>query len=227
MLALYGTMTLGDAVLGRPAVSWPDTRQARAQVESLIDRIHARLLASQTATAALESWCADQKLAIAPAIRARIISSTDKPPTPEQRERLRIDATEPVKYRRVELTCGEYVLSEADNWYVPSRLTADMNGIVETTDTPFGRAVAALRPYRKTFSFTRLWAPARSSAGQGALPDRMREPAHEPDMAVPARSLDIPWGLLEHRALVFSGDDVPFAEVRETYTRNVLGLAAP
>lgn len=221
MLGLYGTMISGDAVLARPASSWPDTSLGRAQVQSLIESLHARLLASQTATAALEAWCADQKLAIVPAIKARIIPGILKPITKEQRERLQIGEGEPVKYRRVELTCGDYVLSEADNWYVPGRLTADMNGTVETTDTPFGRAVAALRPYRKTFSVVRLWEAPASGSDPGA------SPGIAPTSEVPAPPLEIPWRLLEHRALVFTGDNVPFAEVCETYTRNVLGFAAP
>jgi chorismate-pyruvate lyase len=224
MLGLCGTMIQGDAVVARPASSWPDTRLARAEVESLIDSFQARLLAAQTATAALDAWCAEHKLAPVLAIRARIVLGVDTPLTKEQRERLRIGEAEPIKYRRVELTCGDHVLSEADNWYVPGRLTADMNGTVETTDTPFGRAVAGLRPYRKTFSVTRLWEPTPAPASS---PGMIPGPGIEASPEEPARPLDIPWHLLEHRALVFSGDGVPFAEVRETYTRNILGLAAP
>jgi len=215
MLGLCATIISGDAVLARPVGSWLDTRQDRVQVESLIDGFQARLLASRTATAALEAWCAEHKMALVPAIKARIVSGIDKPLSPEQRERLQIGAEEPVKYRRVELVCGENILSEADNWYVPARLTADMNGIVETTDTPFGQAVAALRPFRKTFSVTHLWEPMPPPPDPGLAPE------------TPARPLDIPWRLLEHRALVLTAGNVPFAEVRETYTRNILGFAAP
>lgn len=222
MLGLCGTTMSGDAVLARPPVAWPDTSLAREQVRGLIESLHARLLAAQTATVALEAWCAERKLAIVPALKARIVTGVEKPLTAEQRERLRIGAQEPVRYRRVELTCGDHVLSEADNWYVPGRLTPDMNGIVETTDTPFGRAVAALRPYRKTFSVTHLWEPTAAAA-----PEPVRAPGTAPGAESPQRMLDIPWRLLEHRALVFTGDDVPFAEVCETYTRAVLGFAEP
>ena len=31
--------------------------------------------------------------------------------------------------------CGDQVFSEADNWYVPARLTAEMNHALDTTDT--------------------------------------------------------------------------------------------
>ena len=36
-----------------------------------------------------------------------------------------IGPDEPVAYRHVRLRCGDHVLSEADNWYVPSRLTPE------------------------------------------------------------------------------------------------------
>jgi hypothetical protein len=36
---------------------------------------------------------------------------------------LGVDPDEPVRFRRVPLKCGDHVLSEAENWYVPSRLT--------------------------------------------------------------------------------------------------------
>jgi chorismate-pyruvate lyase len=213
MLGLYGATANSDIGLVRPALSWPDTRQARSEIDSRMDRFEARLLVARTATAALEAWCAERKLAIDGTIKARIVTGTVKPPTEEQRLRLQIGADEPTTYRRVELVCGEHVLSEADNWYVPSRLTAEMNATVETTDTPFGRAVAALSPYRRTISVARLWEPVTPDASNIA--------------EAPARVLEIPLLLLENRALVFTGDGVPFAEVCETYTRNILGLENP
>lgn len=42
------------------------------------------------------------------------------------------------------LTCGGAVLSVAHNWYVPARLTPEMNRALETSDTPFGKVVAPL-----------------------------------------------------------------------------------
>ncbi|MFM6832719.1 MAG: hypothetical protein ACKOVA_20640, partial [Novosphingobium sp.] len=44
----------------------------------------------------------------------------------------------------VRLTCGDTVLSVAHNWYVPARLTPEMNRTLETTDAPFGKVVAPL-----------------------------------------------------------------------------------
>jgi hypothetical protein len=70
--------------------------------------------------------------------------------------RLEVTTPDEVKYRHVRLRCGTRVLSEADNWYVPARLTPDMNRTLETTDAPFGRVVAPLEPYRRTFAVTLL-----------------------------------------------------------------------
>ncbi len=36
------------------------------------------------------------------------------------------------------------MLSVAHNWYVPARLTPEMNRTLETSDTPFGKVVAPL-----------------------------------------------------------------------------------
>ena len=55
-------------------------------------------------------------------------------------------------------------MSEADNWYVPARLTPEMNAFLDTTDTPFGKAVRPLQPYRKTLEAKLLW------SGHTAIP---------------------------------------------------------
>ena len=53
-------------------------------------------------------------------------------PTAEQLQRLHVRSGSDVKCRRVELRCGSHIFSGADNWYVPSRLTAEMNRLLET-----------------------------------------------------------------------------------------------
>ena len=64
----------------------------------------------------------------------------DKAPTDEQRQRreLRVTQSDTVRYRRVKLLCRTLVLCEADNWYVPGRLTSEMNKSLATTDSPSG-----------------------------------------------------------------------------------------
>jgi hypothetical protein len=125
-------------------------------------------------------------------------------------------AARSAKVRHVELSCGDHVLSVADNWYVPSRLTAAMNQSLESTDTPFGRAVADLRPFRRTFAAETLWRPLETGW-------EMRAPG--PDH--PGETLAIPDRIFEHRALLFTPDMKPFSEVDETYTGEILSFGPP
>jgi len=198
----------------RPA--WPDTFLARVEALALIETLNATLLAARSATSTLESWCADHKLAEEAKIHARLVRGIDKPIADEQRRRLRIDQTEPVKFRHVELACGDRILSEADNWYVPARLTAEMNNALETTDMPFGRVVAALKPFRQTFAVAVLWKPLADGWE--------REP---PAADHPEQTLAIPAKLFEHRALLYTPDLEPIAEVDEIYTRESLAFVPP
>ena len=57
-----------------------------------------------------------------------------------------------MRYRRVRLMCGDRLFSDADNWYVPERLTPEMNTALEGSDTPFGRVIAPLKATRQTLA---------------------------------------------------------------------------
>jgi hypothetical protein len=151
-----------------------------------------------------------------PIIVARVIAGIDKVPSAEQLQRLQASSLSDVKYRRVELRCGSHVFSEADNWYVPSRLTAEMNKLLETTETPFGKAVQALRPYRRTFAVTLLWSPL--PAGWEQQPRARGQPSEE------ARALVLPRDLFEHRAILYTSDHHPFSEVKERYQGQLLAF---
>ena len=149
---------------------------------------------------------------------ARLLRGADKPATPELRARLAVSPETPLKYRRVQLYCGEHLLSEADNWYVPGRLTAAMNQLLEQTDTPFGKAVLPLAPYRRTFAAKTLWSP---------LPERWESlPPPAAATAAPA-TMAIPAALFEHRAVLYTRDHEAIAEVRETYQRGLLDFPPP
>src|SRR6185436_7224812 len=106
------------------------------------------------------------------------------------------------------------VLLEADNWYVPSRLSTEMNRLLETTDTPFGKAVQPLEPYRQTFSVKVLWSP---------LPDGWERGSTVPSTGANG-TLQIPDGLLEHRAILYTREHKPFSEVDEIYFRQLLSI---
>jgi hypothetical protein len=65
------------------------------------------------------------------------------------RELLKVAADTKLVYRRVVLTCGIHGLSEAENWYVPARLTPEMNRTLDTTEIPFGTVVKPLNFHRR------------------------------------------------------------------------------
>jgi chorismate-pyruvate lyase len=148
--------------------------------------------------------------ALVPATHAQ-----DAPPWPDTFvSRLEITGRDEVRYRKVHLRCGARVLSNAENWYVPGRLTPDMNRLLETTDTPFGKVVESLQPYRRTFAVRLLWAPLAAGweRESGSLP------------AATGGSLAIPDALFEHRAVLYTRGHKPFAEVRELYQRQLLAF---
>lgn len=196
--------------------AWPASATGRLEVLALIQTLNATLLAARSATFTLDGWCADHRMAADPKIVATQRTDIDKPAGAETRARLAVGPDEPVKYRRVLLSCGSRVLSEADNWYVPGRLTPEMNRLLETTTTPFGRAVADLKPFRRTVSAELLWSP---------LPAGW-ETSGKPIESSPG-ALAIPERLFEHRAVLYDPASRPFSEVVETYRSDILAFPPP
>jgi chorismate-pyruvate lyase len=201
------------ALPARAETAWPDTYLGRVEATAVVQTLNARLLAARSATATLEGWCAAHGMAAEPRLSARLVRETDVPASPETRHRLQVGPDEPVRYRRVRLACGDHVLSEADNWYVPARLTPEMNRVLETTDTPFGRAVSALGTTRQTVGAEPHWQPLPEGWDQAAPP------------ASACGALAVPERLFSHRAVLFTGERQPFSEVVETYRREVLDFA--
>ena len=114
-----------------------------------VDRLRTDLLAGASATQVLTRYCSNLNFASPPvihAVRDRDIVSAP----PEVRALLKAAADETISYRRVHLMCGDHVLSDADNWYLPSRLTPEMNKMLDETDTPFGTVVRPLGFHRLT-----------------------------------------------------------------------------
>ncbi|HEX9368525.1 MAG TPA: hypothetical protein VF921_17985 [Vicinamibacterales bacterium] len=197
--------------------AWPDTFVARLEALALIQTLNAEILTSPSSTRSLENWCRDHRLAAEPRILAHVVPGVNEPPTAEQRQRLEVTDQEEVRYRRVQLRCGTRVLSEADNWYVPGRLTPEMNRLLEATETPFGKAVESLEPYRRTFAVTLLWAP---------LPDGWERESRSVPVAA-GGALTIPDAVFEHRAVLYTREHKPFSEVREVYQRQLLAFPPP
>jgi chorismate-pyruvate lyase len=215
-LLLCASPTCADDARAARTQHWPDSFVSRVEALALLQTLNAELLSHDSATLTLERWCDSHRLASPPRIVAERVAGVDKPPTEEQRRELGVTATDPVRYRRVRLLCGAVVLSEADNWYVPGRLTPDMNRLLDTTDTPFGRAVQALHFQRHTISAKLLWLPLPEGWEMSPLAARDR-----------AGELMAPPGVLEHRAVLTLPDGTPFSEVVETYTGNVLAFPLP
>jgi chorismate-pyruvate lyase len=190
---------------------WPGGFEGRLEALALLETLNAELLSHPSATATLEQWCAAHHLATEPRLSAQLVREEKKLPESD-RALLGIGPEEAVKYRRVRLSCGDVVLSEADNWYVPSRLTPEMNRTLEQTDTPFGRAVAPLHFTRQTLLAELLWKPLPEGWEMAPIPVGDSGPLTVPDF------------VLRHRALLFTGEHVPFSEVVETYTSGVLAF---
>jgi chorismate-pyruvate lyase len=198
------------------AADWPDTLTSRVEALAILETLNADLLSNDSATLTLDRWCEAHKLARPPKIVAERVHDNDKEPSEEVRKLLGVGASDPVRYRHVRLHCGPHVLSEADNWYVPARLTPDMNKVLDTSDTPFGRAVQALHFHRHTLSAQLLWSPLPQGWDMASeLPASGKGP------------LRIPAETIQHRAVLSLPDGTPFSLVVETYTNEVLSFPKP
>jgi chorismate-pyruvate lyase len=216
-MAAAGVLGVAPAWAQRAPV-WPDALLARTQAKALIQGLNAEILASRSATATLEKWCRDHELAVEPRVVAEVLAGEARAPSAEQRQRLRADSGEVVRYRRVRLRCGDQVLSEAENWYLPGRLTPEMNRALETSDTPFGRVVAPLEPYRQTFAARLLWSP---------LPEGWERSPYSLPPCLSLGPLAVPAALFEHRAVLLGRGNQPIAEVHEVYQGGLLAFSPP
>ncbi len=201
--------SLSAAAAARDSVSWPNDAMARLNLIAQWQSLRVDLLANASATEVLRQWCEQHHLAEPARIVADRMAVPSRAPDMEQLRRLDVAAAEEVRYRRVELRCGDHVLSKAENWYVPARLTPEMNRLLETTDTPFGQVVSPLKPFRKTVETTPLWLP----------------PAIEGDCPARGGRLILPAELLRHRVVLYSADLVPFSEVVEVYQDDLMDFA--
>jgi chorismate-pyruvate lyase len=163
---------------------------AAAGAPDAVERLNAELLASPTATAVLERRCAE--LGSAPRVHAEVERGRVRASAAPSYARLKVGSNEQLGFRRVRLMCGATLLSDATNWYVPSRLTPEMNAALDSGDAPFGRVILPLEPRRRTLSV------------------RM------------AKRLPASGEILRHRAIVLDGAGRPLAEVVERYQRPMI-----
>ncbi|MDZ4374247.1 MAG: hypothetical protein U1C74_22875 [Phenylobacterium sp.] len=213
--ALAGTtvaalMVTAAAAEPGPGASAPDQHYVqRLRLLAQLQSLNADLLSQDSATAVLQALC-DRRSAAAPRIRARRVAAPDDPAAATAaRRRLGADPGDPIRLRRVELTCGETVLSRADNWYLPGRLTPQMNTALETSERPFGVVVAPLAFQRRTLSARLLFRP---------LPTGW-ETRGDLAFATPAVP---PRDVLQHHAMLLTSEGRPFSLLVETYADVVL-----
>lgn len=116
------------------------------------------LRAEPSATRVLQAYC--QRIAPGVAITAISLPTDDRPVPALLHARFALAPDETIRTRHVSLRCGMLVLSDAWNWYIPERLTPEMNRELGTSTTPFGRVVAALRFHREHISSETTSLPA-------------------------------------------------------------------
>ena len=175
------------------------TPHDRAQIARLLAAFEHELATHDSATLVLEQWCHAHAIAPADArVVAERVRDAELPADAELRAILHVPAAEPVVHRRVRLSCGGVVLSNADNWFVPARLTPEMNRTLDSSDTPFGRVVLPLGFRRRGLGAHRLW---------------------HPDVEASA----LPATVIEARGVLLVGDR-PIATVVERYTPAILGM---
>ena len=180
----------------------------RLRLHRQLQALNAELLSHDSATAVLQALC-DRR---APGVKITARLASD-PPDPDDTAAARADLgvgpDEPVRYRRVDLACGDEVLSNAENWYLPSRLTPEMNRALDETRTPFGVVVGPLKFRRHNLSTEFLFEPLPSGWE--------REPPATYD-SLPSP----PPHVLRHRATLATPDGRPFSLVVESYTEAAL-----
>ena len=190
VLSAVGILSTAIVLANTAQAEGVATIRPASRAEALVADLRGRILHSDSATAVLEAWCAEKGLADGARLVARREIGAEKAPTAEQRARLGVGPDETVRYRHVRLACGDRVLSEADNWYVPARLTGDMNAALDGSDVPFGRVVRPLAPVRRVVSVESYPLAA------------------EPGADAPLVRVD---------AVLLTGAGAPFCEVIETY----------
>lgn len=209
-LAVLSLIALGTAAAKEPACGDADTI-AQLRTELTLSQLQADLLRERSATKVLEAWCGKYQLAKEPVVRAEVLNVPAKPASAETMNRLQVTKPEALAYRRVGLKCGSVLLSEADNWYVPARLTKAMNAMLTSSDVPFGKVIAELKPFRVTITAKPLW-----SALEDGQACRVK----------PAQAENAPAAVLEVQALLYREDLKPFSEVHEVYQRPLIAAAA-
>ncbi len=195
------TIGLVLLLLAGPAGAEPSQLDERLRIRRKIEALNAQFLQNDSATAVLQALC-DRRAPGQKIVARKTERPTDASTLDAARAALGAAPEEPVRHRQVELMCAGEVLSQAENWYLPGRLTPEMNRALDETRTPFGVVVAPLH-FRREFLETVFLHEARAPLREGE-----RLTASDP--------------VLRHRAILKTPDGGAFSLLVETYTSEVL-----
>lgn len=210
--------SLSAALQPQPEPCWRDTPVHRLMLTALLNELDATLLSTASATRTLEDWSMRHHLAPTPIVRAICQQTLPRPCPAALRDALRLPADaapDILRYRHVRLMCGNLTLSDAENWYLPSRLTAEMNRELDTTETPFGRVTAPLAFTRRLVQAERVWSPLPLGWELAPLPTGSDQP------------LAFPPVLFRHHAVLSRQDGTPISAVIESYTAGAFCFPPP
>lgn len=201
---------------------WRNSFLHRLMLATLISQMENRLLAESSATRTLENWLHEHRL-LDPhqTLRAERDVGAQRPCPPDLAAALDIPAhpgANALRYRKIRLVGHGHIYSEAENWFVPQRLTKNMTDTLEQTDTPFGRVVSPLRFTRQLIRREALWSP---------LPDLWETHPQPPSYKEGAEPLALPPHLFRHIALLRTHAGAPFSLVVETYTPQAFAFGPP
>lgn len=156
-----------------------------------------RILRANSASEELERWCSERNIG-----DGRIVALCARHAAPQALDEASLEALYPrnargqTRFRRVRLVTADIVAVETLNWYFPENLTTEICETLETTNIPFGHAIKALKPKRRTFLVRRC----------------------TPEQLVDAKGLIDPTATaFEHRTVVYREDDAPLAVVHERF----------
>ena len=149
--------------------------------------LYLHLLSFPTATSALAAWISARGLG-SDTIRAKVMEQAYGSGVATRKGAI---AT-----RRVQLTCGPHILSEATIVYRDYLLPAELRSQLRSTDLPFGEIVKSLNPSRRTTFASLIPAPKTLISH---------------DLIRPFTPI------LELHATVTTADYGPIARVREVY----------
>lgn len=196
---------------------WPTDVMARLEATALLQSLNVELLTGDSEKQTLEHWCVSHRLVSNPQIAIERVLDAEELPTEAQRKMLATAEKEPVRHRKVRVRCGSSVLLEADDWYLPSRVSPQVNALLEGTELPLQRAVQIAHFKRRTLSATLLWPQLPELGELGSAKGVTESQAIGP---LPAR-------VLTHHVLLMLPDGRPFGEIQANYMGNVLAFPCP